>query len=411
MDDTPVLSAFEKDKLKYPMMEGCTFDPRLLGTKAILCPTPQFNSSQRMAMLSSNIVQALIPYGAEVPAVASGFENKFLDYTFNSARMPQSGKTVACIPKYVIHAGRAPIRFNPSYVLVFIGDKDGKVHYIEVQRYTKCTDGFGYPNKVNETLLRRDIHIPEGTLIGHSPAVQGEKYCLGLNANVAYMSMKETVEDAFVMSKSLAERMGSTAIKTLVVNIDKNMVPLNLYGSSDDYKIIPDLHENVRADGVICGFRTVNDASMIADMTDESLMNLQYHHDDIYFAAAPNATIIDIDIYRNPNRSVKTPSHVFGQIDKYIENSLTFHRSIIDVYEKECLKEHREPSPAFVVLVERAKQILAANREKIRGIKSVPKFTYKSEPIRYIQLVITYMYENKVTKGSKSTGREGAGQL
>lgn len=409
MDEVTTQStAWDQQKEKYRLLSNLSFDPTLLGTKSLLCPTANFNSSQRLAMFSNNCTQAPIPFGAQIPAVCSGFEHKFLPYTFNPSRMPQDGQVIAVIPKYMINTGAFPLRFNPTTLLVYIGAEDGKIHYIEVSKYTKGAEGFGYQNIIDETFIRKDIGIPKDTELTRSPAVQGDKYCLGVNANVAYMTMKETVEDAFVMSDELALRLGTTGIKTLVINIDKDMVPLNLYGTSaEDYKFMPDLNEAVREDGIVCAFRKVHNSSMISDMTEQSLTKPQYHHDEVYFAV-PGATIIDVDIYRNANRQIKTPAHIYAQIDKYIENNMQFHKAIIDLYEKECIQKRREPGPEFVTLVERAQRILAANKEKIKGIKTAPKFTYKSEIIRYIQLVITYTYENKVTKGSKSTGREGA---
>ena len=406
--EIPRVPSWENAVVQYPMVSNLNADPRLLGGSTLLCPLTQFISSQRMGMFNSNIVQALIPHGAEIPAIASGYEREFMKYTFNTSRMEQNATIIACIPKYKQNVGKSPIRFNPSFVLVYIGEEDGLVHYKDIARYVKGTDGFGYENIIKENFLRAGVGIPKGTEITHSKAVKGSQYGFGVNANVAYMSMKETAEDAFCMSQSLAERLTSTGIKTTVINIDKNMVPLNLYGTSDEYKFMPDLHENIREDGILCAFRNVNEASMIVDMTDQSLMIPQPIHDEIYYAPEPNAIIIDVDVYKNPNRQIKTPPHILSQFDKYTENNMDFHTKILEIYEKECKRGGKRPSPEFSVLVCRAVEILTANKQKVMGIKSSAKFAFKGEQIKFIQLVITYKYENKVTKGSKSTGREGA---
>ncbi len=408
--EIPRVASWEDTIKQYPMMENLNADLRLLGGSSLLSPLMQHNSSQRMGMFNSNNVQALIPYGAEIPAVASGYEREFMKYTFNTTRMEQNATIIACIPKYKQNVGRSPIRFNPSFVLIYIGEKTGQIHYKDVSRYTRCTDGFGYENIIRENFLRAGVGIVEGTEITHSKAIKGSQYGFGVNANVAYMSMKETTEDAFCMSQSLADRLTSTGIKQTIINIDRNMVPLNLYGSSDEYKFMPDLHEEIREDGILCAFRNVNDASMIVDMTDHSLMIPQTIHDEVYYAPEPNAVVIDVDVYKNPNRQIKTPPHILSQFDKYVENNLDFHHKILEIYEKECKLGGRKPSPEFSVLVCRAWEMLTANKQKIPGIKSSAKFTYKGEPVKFIQLVITYKYENKVTKGSKSTGREGGVQ-
>lgn len=411
MEDSHVSTeTFEKAKERFLLFKNVNADHRLIGGPALLCPFVQNNSSQRMSMFIANTVQALVARGAEIPIVASGYEREFMKYTFNTTRTKQGGTTIACIPKFRMNVGRSPIRFNPSSILIYIGEEDGQVHYMDVPRYVKCTDGFGYENVIKENFLRPGVGLPANFEIAHSRAVKGSQYGFGVNANIAYMSMMETTEDAFCMSQSLADKLGSTGVKTITLQIDPDMIPLNLYGTSDEYKFMPDLHENIREDGMLCGFRKVHESSMISDMTDQSLMIPQPQHDEIYFAAEPDAVVIDVDIYRNPNRQIKTPAHIFSQADKYIENSLYFHQQVLTVYEKECLQARRQPSPAFSSLVTRAGEILAAHKQRHLGIKTSPKFTLKNEQISFMYVAITYKYSNKVNKGSKSTGREGAGQ-
>ena len=392
---------------KWSMLRNLDADPRLLGISLLSSPMCRFDSGQRQAMYASNAVQALIPHGAEMPQVATGFETQFAKYTHNTSRIPQAGTTLACIPKYRTNVGRLPIHFNPSYVLIYLGDEDNLVHYCDVSHYTKCTDGFGYENYINDSYLREGVGLVKDMTITHSKAMHGPGYGLGINANIAYMTMKETTEDAFVISRSLANKLTSTGMKTLTISIDRNMVPLNLYGTADEYKFIPDIHETVREDGILCAFRDVNDASMIVDMTDRALMSPQFLHDDIHYAVEPGAVIVDIDMYRTPHRQIKTQESVFEQVDKYIDNSLIFHRQVIEVYERECVRGGKQPAPEFKVLIDRAVQILGANKEKFLGLKGIPKFTFKGEALRFIHMVITYKYDVAVNKGYKLTDRMG----
>lgn len=401
------LPSWQRANDRWSMTKNLNVDPRLLGISMLNSPTCQFDSGQRQGMFSSNLVQALIPNGAEMPQVATGFEYNFSKYTANTTRIPQAGTTLACIPKYKTNIGMRPIRFNPSYVLIYLGEEDNLVHYCDISHYTKGTDGFGYENYINPAYLRAGVGLIKDMTISHSKAVQGSQYGFGVNANIAYITMKETVEDAFVMSRSLANRLTSTGIKTLSISIDRNMIPLNMYGGPDEYKFIPDIHETVREDGILCAFREVNEASMISDMTDRALMTPQYLHDDIHYAVEPGAVVIDVDIYKTAHRQIKTQETVFEQADKYIENSLIFHKQILDVYDKECVKGGRQASQEFKVLVDRAVQILGANKQKYLGLKSVPKFTLKGEPLKFIHMVITYRYENRVNNGYKITNAHG----
>ena len=405
-DELSPNSALDRDKEQYPLMRNLSFDPRLLGTKPVLCPTANINSSQRMAMFSHNIVQAPIPKGAEFPAVASGFEQKFIDYTFNSSRIPENGTILAVIGKYQTGIGANPVYFNPSNIVIFVTDK-GVLDYVTMEHYTVCSNGFGYRNTQNQIALRPGTFVQKGQVLMQSPAVQGDKYCLGSNLKVCYMSSIMTVEDAFVMSRSAADKLETLGIKSQTISIGRDMVPLNLYGTVDDPKFVPDLYSTVREDGLLCGFRKVNPTTMFADMTPTQLMKPQYHTDILYYGV-PEATVVDLSFYMNPVNKVKTPQQYFSQVYTYTENLMIGYRQIYQVYEKEGKAKNRSISPAFNTLLTRVMSILAANGTKISEIKAVPKFVHRGDPIQYIQMDIVYTYPNHVSLGAKTTDREGA---
>ena len=399
------------DEDKYPMMRSLNADPRLIGLESSLVGLLQYTSSQRALMQASNVVQALICDGAEMRNIASGYEREFMNYTFNPSRMPQNGTVMYVIPKYRANAGSNPIKATPSYTMIYKGQDDGKIHCLEIPTYMRGIDGFGYLMDVNQRMLIPDLGLQEGECISKSRACEGSRYMLGTNANVAYISMKETVEDAFCISESLAKKMESTGIKTLIINIDKNDVPLNLYGDAENYKICPDIGEYVNPDGIILGLRQANDNTIIADMNDVALSSPQYQHDELYYAPAQDAVVLDIDVWINENRKVRTPEKVFNQFRKYIDGNRQYYSRIFEIYELECVKNKQEAAPEFITLVERAACMMTAYQKGFTsfglGRKTPPKFCRKSEPIQFIQLVITYAFKYKVAPGFKITNFYG----
>lgn len=399
------------DEDKYPMMRSLNADPRLIGLEASLIPFMQHTSSQRANMESSNVVQALICDGAEMPNVASGYEREFMEYTFNPSRIPQSGTSLYVVPKYRANAGSNPIKSTPSYTVVYIGQDDNQIHVIEVPTYMRGIDGFGYLMKINPRMLMPNVGLQEGDCIAQSGACDNSKYMLGTNANVAYMSMKETVEDAFCISESLANKLETTGVKTLVIDIHKNDVPLNLYGDVDTYKIFPDIGEYVRDDGLILALRQADDNSLIADMNEQALTIPQYQHDTTFYAAAPNAYILDVDVWINENRKVRTNTNTFDQLQKYVDGNKMYYKRIYDIYETECIRNRRVPSVEFISLVERAAMMLNVYQRGMPTFgmvkKTPPKFSRKSEVIEFIQVVITYAFKYKVSPGYKITNRFG----
>jgi len=398
------------DSDKYRLMRNLKADPRLIGSEALLSPLVAHNSSQRMLMFSNNIVQALVINGAEQPNVSSGFERAFQDYTFNTSRLPQDGTTLAVIPKYRANTGPTPIRQTPSYTVIYLGAEDNKVHCIEVPTYVRGIDGFGYETKVDYRYLAPNVGLKKDQCLCRSNAVQGSKYCLGLNVNTAFMTMAETVEDAFCISDELASRMESTAIKTVIIDVDKNDIPLNVYGSEEEYKFFPDIGENIREDGIICALRQAHDSTVVSDMSELALAIPQYSHDNITYAESSGATVIDIDIWWNPSKKVKTPPHIFSQVEKYREGHKFYCARVVETYIKECVKAHREAAPEFISLVDRCESFNAAYVNPRLGMlkKTPPKFTRKSEPIPFLQIVVTYAYKNVVGLGNKAVGRDGS---
>lgn len=401
---------YSADLDKYPMLRHLNARPELLGLQANLMPFVQFTSSQRSNMWSNNGPQSQIVKGAEMPNISSNYEKEFSRYTFNPTRIDQNGTTLACVPKYRTNIGSHQIKATPSWILIYLGDEDNLVHYVEVPTYMKGIDGFGWEMEVNHNLLTPNIGLKKDSYIAHSHAVQGSKYCLGINANVCFITMKETVEDAFCISESFADRMESTGIKTLIVDINKNDIPLNLYGDGDTYKFMPDILEQVNEDGILCALRKVHDSTVISDMNEEALTIPQYLHDEIFYVEVPRgSTVIDIDVVINYSKKVKTPAYIFDQITKYKEAHINFCKRISEIYKKECLSARKQASSEFNTLVTNCEMILSAYTKrafnKVRV--SAPKFTRKNEVIEFIQLVITYSYKNVVANGAKFSGREG----
>lgn len=392
---------------EYPLMNNLKADIRNIGMEPQLIPLVDHIASQRINMFTTAITQAMIPDGREMPSVASGKERDFMNYTFNSGRFTQNAVTLAVIPIYRVGVGSDPIPYCPAYVLVYLGEEDNLVHSMYVSTYVQGTNGFGYDQELD---IAPGVFVPKGSCVAHAKTVVGSRYCLGVNLNVCYGTFKETVEDAFAISRSAAKKLTTTGYKTLVINVQKNMIPVNLYGDIGHFKFLPELGEKVREDGVVCAFRQVDDLSYISDMTAEALSGAFYLHDDVYYAQHPDATLVDIRVVRNPSNKVKTPSYVFAQTEKYERETIDFHRRIIQVYEQECLKKSRGIGKEFNVLVTKAAETLGTIPKqrafgKVR--RSPSKYTRKNDVIGFMELILTLRYKMPISLASKITGRSG----
>lgn len=398
---------FDDGRPNYIMTENLRVPPQLWGLEMPLMSLGDHVSSQRINMFTTNIAQALIINGAEMPQVASGCEREYMKYTFNPTRFEQDGLVLMTIPKYRVNVGMDQIGYCPQYLVVYLGDEDKQVHCMWVSSYSQGTNGFGWENNINKAMMTPNTPVRKDSCIAHSRAVQGSKYCPGLNLNVCYGTFSETVEDAIAISESAAKRIVAKGYRTLTVDIHKDMVPLNRYGNDLHYKFMPDIGERVAEDGIVCGFRRVDDLTYFADMTPDALCKSQPIHDELFFQVDPGAQVIDIEVVMNPTKKVTTPPFVFNQVEKYRGETYAFYERVLQVYKQECVDKGREPGPEFSTMVTYAARYLRTIKRKVLGqtAKSQAKFKKKDTQIAFIQVKIVLKYNIAPSLGSKLTCR------
>jgi hypothetical protein len=393
--------------MSKPLDEYCNnvnFDPRLVGFETLLFPFLAQLSSGRVDMAAHHLNQCLVLDGGEHPKIFSGYEHIVGKYEYSTSDRDQDVEILDVIPKYRTVSGIYQIKDNPTLYLVYLGLNDKKIHYCQVDKYTKGTDGYGYYNtQYNQHLLRPGTYLDKETKLTSSPIHDGAKYGLGVNANVACITLQGTIEDAFIISKSLAKKMQTRAIKTMTINISPNQHPLNLYGDDSEIKFLPDIGEVIREDGILCAFRTPNEDTFISDTTDIALHTPSHLHDKIYCAPA-GSMVLDINFHVN---KAKVPLHLYTQVKKYTEAANVFYKRIIEVYQ--TYKGKYELGDEFNTLVTRCMERLGAAGIRMKGVpfKNNTKLVDKDTLIEYLQIEVTYTYPIYPGKGFKLSGRDG----
>jgi len=393
-------------------LDNVTADPRLIGISGLLCPFPGNNASARIDMFSSHISQFLIPNEGEHPLIFTGYESVIADYEFNTAHIDQDIEIIEIVPKYFgnsINNASNNIKFNNFITVIYRGLEDNKISYFNLYKYTKCANGYGYENVWKGSgLLYKGSVIPKGTKLYSSTAHDGDEYKIGVNANVAYMTMFETSEDAFVISESFAKKMQTIGIKTISIRVDPDQYPLNIYGTEEEYKIFPDVGEIVRDDNVIMAFRKIRDNNIISDLNDNKIFECEYMYDDCIFAPADstNAMVIDVDVYLS--KKAKYPKTPFSQINKYHEGIMGYYKRIKAIYDK--LKNKYQIDYKMNTLVTTAISRLAAypTGKKSKNKKAILNLVDKDRIINLLKIDITLLYKRSVNNGFKLTGRDGA---
>ena len=392
-----------------PLLKDTTASVKLLGLEALLVPFLQHTSSQRVSMFASHIVQALPPEYAEHPYLFTGYENIIGRYTFNRTERDQEIFVVDVIPKYIERVGIRQIKINPRLTVIYIGREDGLVHYFHHDTYTCGTDGYGYDNTWSHTsMLKPDMLIPKDVEFSRSPSKIGKNgYGMGTNVNVAFLSLPEVNNDAFLISDRMARKFTTKFYSTVEFDIHPDQVPLNLYGDDEEHKFLPDIGEYVREDGILCGFRSPTDSTFVSDMM--SLNTPHVLHDDLYYVS-PNSQIVDIEFHASPLRNkVRTDKNLFVQVDKYLQPYVKYWQRIWNNYQE--LKKKEIPlSPEFNTLATRAGAFIMAYGLRPQGMNRKPdiKLCKGREKIEYIHCKIVYKKDRLVAPGFKLSDRYGA---
>ena len=382
--------------------------PEYLGTPQLLAPFVHHTSSQRGMMYSSHLSQALVLDGAEQPRIMTGYEKVIGNYEITSCRVEQDMIIRKILPKYnpLNYREKAGLEI-PEWCVIYVGQEDGKVHCMDIRRYTLLHDGFGYFNQMHgfdDDLLFEGSLIQKGTQLTSSPAHSGIKYMMGMNARVAFMSEWGVTEDAFIVSKSLAAKGGNTAIQQVKLNIGLDTMPLDLYGQGGNYKCFPSIGETVREDGALIALRNISKSTYVQDMTPSALRNIEHIHDEVH-RAPPGSKILDVDVYINTEAARKLKDvHNFQQFFDLEQCHRWQQDEIIAAYEQLCVKEGLPCAPEFNTRFVR-EATLSANKKYCK--KQHVHLYDAREPIEFITVIITYAYKRTITVGSKLTGREG----
>lgn len=385
---------------KEEFISDLNVKPELIGSPALLSPFLQQISSQRALMMSSNLGQVMVVHGCEIARIQTGFESKFGKYEFNASERDQDIQVLEVVPKFKSGIGDY-IKSNPQITVIYMGCDDGKIGTFDVSSYTTLYSGFGYINKkLNGFQLSKNNYVSKDVKLQTSPNHDGDLYSMGVNANVCYLPMWDTTDDAFVISSSLAKKCEHTYIDTLIVNIHPDDIVLNLYGNDEEYKCMPDIGDRVRDDGIILGFRTINKSSFLSDLTQEALRRPEHNHDELHIAPA-GAEILDIQVYTNHKKYKESCDGVYSQIMKYQAQHYDYYATIIDAYER-YKKEGCKITSQFNSLITKYKGLCL-----YRGGKGMTLMN-KKEPVDFIQLRITWAITRSIAHGFKLSGRDGA---
>lgn len=370
---------------------------QVIGLEASLSPFIQNCTAQRITMFSSHCWQALNCDGVEYPRISSSFENQFMRYSFNTTKRKKDAQIFANIPKF------ANIGDNPSKTIILTYGNEAD--YINLTDYTALSNGYGYMNKFTPAASGMNLSpgsfIDKDTELSFPPSHKNGLYCQGINANFLCDTLPHAAEDAIVISESLAKKCEHLAIEKYKIRLGENDIPLNLFGTPDDPKVIPEIGQAVKNNGGILMAIRKKGYENFANLMDESFQKI-LPADDRVIKVEDGSIVIDIQVYFSPKAywNIRHKPGTMAQLMHIQEMHYHYYDKVIAAYEK-LRNDGCKITANFNDLVTECYSLRKQKRNKSIGIVD------KRIPIKNCVVEITVAYKRKINRGDKFAGRAG----
>lgn len=382
------------------MSERTEAKPEFVGT-AVINPLFTHVSSPRAVMDANHAAQHLPLIKPEEPILKSGIEYELGKY-INHVKVDHDSVVKAIVPKYKNG------ELNTETILFLEYERDGRdyLDYLEIQEYMSTHNMFGYKLKATDEFhgLHYNATIPKDTVLGAAASYGKDgTYDFTLNANVAFMSHPSVAEDGFAVSDEFLKRASYTIVTKRVINITKNLIPLNINGDNDFFKFLPDIGEAVRPDGLLCAYREGNEWLSVVDMSDEALCELDSTFDTPIYVPT-NSYVVDINVIRGNYNKSEFATSMTRQLDYYAEAQINYYKEIVDRYNKIVAENtSRFGNDEAIRQTPRLRRFIADCMAKINATNGKQKLCYRKLPIDQYRIEVTVCSVRVPNYGSKLT--------
>lgn len=388
--------------------EALATDKRLIGFSALsnfidTCSSPR-------AVMFSSFISSFIPLEhGEPKIILSGVEEEFVKTLFHK-KMKNDSKILAIVDRY---DGKTNDRISTSTekFIIYLDLELDEINYINIPIMEKYSPKFGFTHR--ETGVLNEIEygdvIEKDTLLTRTNSQNDDgDLCVGLNVNMCLASLKEIGEDAIVISESLSERGSFKTYETIKLQFGLKDIPLNLYGDDTEYKIIPDIGENVHDSGILFASRHVyehTDNSLLpAIMSARHLQSYRPIFDKCVYVKNNRGKVIDVKVLHTPKtKSSSTYTKVDAQMKKYVKSLEDFNTSFINTVES--IQEMYGNDVKVGDKLHRYMVDLYSVRD--------PKLTniMNQEPLDLYMVEIVVEFKHKLKVGNKLSGYYGDFQI
>lgn len=375
-------------------------------------PFAAYVSPNRNFMAASHKQQAIEILNPEQKIIQSGLEREMGRNTF-SVEIERDCEVLKVIERCEARDNRNDI----VELIVIVKDDLGFIDYYKIPYYFALHKKFGFKYETDPDFLRSlryGDRLEKGTILADTASVKDGNLCLGLNPNVALLSMQGVAEDAIIISRSYAEKLAFRIFKSTRINFGSESFPLNMYGDEENYIPFPSIGSLVREDGILCALRRYSDDDIFHNTSNRDLMLHDKELDMRYVVPSGGIVtdgdgvehvtgkVVDIEVFYN-NAKTKTKQdlypHTLGEINRHVNNTETFYKQIADFYEtlaksKDARLRYNGKMSNPVKLSERFwnlvyKSLVIINKDGSKGSQKIP-LTYKAvEQDVYVCNIVT----------------------
>ena len=349
-------------------------------------PFNNLNSSPRKIMYHVHGLHKLNLLNAEKAILETGYEIRYGDLSSTVVATDSDYRVIAKISKF---------DFSPNhhYYLILEDTKNRKLDVIERISYKHITESYGYlyNNEYMDNLHVGQI-IPTGQIVKKSLAF--DEYMNrrdGCNMNVAYMSLDKNMEDSVIISDVAAKRFTAPLVKPVEIMINENDIPLNLYGTDNMYKCIPDIGEDIK-DAILIALRKEKKEESLYAQSVESLKHTMMSDDKFTLTGK----VVDVNIYCNNPENLN--SYYNSQFKMYYDQMIRMNTQIIQTVTQYIARSDNE------------KYELSYDLQKLYGIaKRVINGDQYMEKRQFSNIIIqiVVLEERGLQAGDKVSNRYG----
>lgn len=375
-------------------------------------PFAGYVSPNRNFMAASHRQQTIEVVDPEQKIIQSGMEREMGKNTF-SVEIERDCEVLKIIERTEVRDSRNEI----VELLIMVKDDLGFIDYYKVPYYFALHKKFGFKYESDPDFLRSLRYgdkLEKGMILAESTSVKEGNLCLGLNANVALLSIQGVAEDGIIVSKSFADKLTYRIFKSTKINFGSESYPLNMYGDENNYIPFPSIGQVVREDGILCALRRYSEDDIMHNTSNNDLMVHDKELDIRYVVPAggtvkmPDGTeeitgrVVDIEVFCNDVKIKPKEDlypHTLGEINRHVANTENFYKSIVDFYEtlrtsKDVRLRYNNKMSNPIKLSERLwnliyKSLVISNKNGSKGNQKIP-LTFKSaEQDVYICNIVT----------------------